>query len=94
MDIESLKLDADALGIKYRSDIKAETLQKKIDEFNVVNNPSAVAPEKVVAPKYQTYKNTELVNIFTEGGRCSPQKTVSLTADEALKYAGLELCES
>jgi len=91
-DIESLKLDADALGIKYRSDIKAETLQKKIDEFNVVNNPTAVV--QTVEPTYQTYKNTSGINVFTEGGRCSPQKTVSLTADEALKYTGLELCAS
>jgi len=92
LDIESLKLDAEALGIKYRSDIKAETLQKKIDEFNTVNNPTAVV--QTVEPAYQTYKNTSNVNVFTEDGRCGPQKTVKLTADEALKYTGLELCVS
>jgi len=92
-DIESLKLDAEALGIKFRSDIKADTLQAKIDDFNKVNNPSAVAPEKmkpVKEPEYQTYKNTSTVNVFTEGGRCRPNGTVELTDSEALQYKDLE----
>ncbi len=94
-DIESLKLDAEALGIKFRSDIKADTLQAKIDEFNKVNNPSAVAPEKLkpaktVEPTYLSYKNTSGINVFTEGGRCRPDGTVELTDSEALQYKDLE----
>ncbi len=92
MDLESLKLDADALGIKYRSDIKAETLQGKIDEHNKTANPSAVVQKvtKTVEPEYKTYKNTSGINYFTEAGRCSPNKTVQLTKDEALQYKDLE----
>ncbi len=94
-DLENLKLDADALGIKYRSDIKAETLQGKIDDYNKENNPSAVAQEvtETIEPTYQFYKNTSGINVFTESGRCSPNKTVSLTESEAKQYAELELCE-
>ncbi len=93
-DLDSLKLDADALGIKYRSDIKVETLQGKIDEYNKKNNPSAVvaSAETVVEPTYQFYKNTSNINVFTEDGRCSPGKKVSLTENEFSQYSGLELC--
>ncbi len=94
-DLDNLKLDADALGIKYRSDIKAETLQGKIDDYNKENNPSAVVQEvtETIEPTYQFYKNTSKINVFTEAGKCSPNRMVELTTEEAAKYAELELCE-
>ncbi len=93
MDLDNLKLDADALGIKYRSDIKAETLQGKIDEHNKANNPSAVVVEVDEQPtEYSWYKNTGKHNVFTEGGRCKPNGRVELTVEESKQYS-LELCE-
>ena len=93
-DIESLKLDATALGIEFHPKIGAEKLQERIDEYNKKNNPSAVAQEvtEVTTPIYQFYKNTSNINVFTEAGRCSPNKKVSLTEEESSKYSGLELC--
>ncbi len=85
--LDRLKEKADELGIKYRSDIKEDTLLAKIEAF--------VPPEpaEVEAAPYSLYKNTSKINVFTEAGKCSPNRMVELTTDEAEKYAELELCE-
>jgi len=95
-DLDNLKLDADALGVKYHPNIKdADKLQKKIDEHNKTSNPSAVKAPVVDKPvtNYQFYTNTSDINVFTEGGRCHPKGRVELTSDEAKQYKDLELCE-
>ncbi len=87
--LDRLKEKADELGIKYRSDIKEDTLLAKIEAF--------VPPEpeiaEVEASPYSLYKNTSKINVFTEAGKCSPNRMVELTTEEAAKYAELELCE-
>lgn len=88
MEIEELKKDADALGVKYHPAIGAEKLQAKIDDFNNVKPVEATKE-----PEYKPYKNTSDVNLFTEDGRCAPNRIVKLTKDEAAQYKGLELCE-
>jgi len=86
--LERLKEKADELGIKYRSDIKEDTLLAKIEAFE----PPEPEPQK--EPEYLMFKNTSKINVFTEGGRCAPNKSVSLSKEEAEKYAGLEQCNT
>jgi len=96
LDIEEIKKDADVLGIAYRADIKAETLQKRIEKHQTEKGVQVTMPKPVEVKQgdteYKPYKNTTNNNIFTEDGRCSPNKRVMLTADEAKKYNGLESC--
>ncbi len=87
--LDRLKEKADELGIKYRSDIKEAKLIEKIEAF-IPPKPEVV---EVKASPYSLYKNTSKVNVFTEAGKCSPNRMVELTPDEATKYASLELCE-
>ena len=91
-DLENLKLDAEALGIKFRADIGASKLQAKIDDFNKKNNPSAVVEKTPEPAEFDLYRNTSDVNVFTEAGRCKPNGRVRLTKDEAKQYKDLELC--
>jgi len=86
--IERLKEKADELGIKYRSDIKKAKLIEKIEAF------IPPEPESVEEPIYLMFKNTSKINLFTEAGRCKPDSSVSLTQEEADKYAGLEQCST
>lgn len=86
--LDRLKEKADELGIKYRSDIKESALIAKIEAFVP---PPVKEPEQ---PKYNTYKNTTDINLFTEDGRCAPNGTVNLTTEEAEAYKGLEICRT
>lgn len=89
LDFEEIKRDADALGMSYRSDIKPETLLKRIQ----TRTPAEVVAEVVVSDTILTFKNTSTVNVFTSKGRCAPNATVVLTESESLTHKGLELCQ-
>ncbi len=89
LDFQEIKRDADALGLSYRSDIKPETLLKRIQNHTPAPDLKVV---EVVSDSVLTFKNTSTVNIFTSNGRCSPNDTVVLTEVESLTHKGLELC--
>ena len=74
-DMDVLTAKADALGIKYRADIKYSTLEARVAAHEV--------------PAATEFKNNSTNNIFTSKGKVSPGSSVEIDADEA-KSCGLE----
>ena len=54
--MDELKEQADLLGIKYRSDIKEDTLRKKIEDHNNEDDGEAVKLLEVMNDKTTTMK--------------------------------------
>ena len=80
-DFDDVKAQADALGIAYRSDIKQETLEKKVAAHS--------EPEVEATATIAVFTNQTTNNIFTSKGRVRPGESVELDAAEA-KDCGLE----
>jgi len=93
-EAEEIESDAKGEAGDIIADAKKEAVEVSAEAQADRDKDDLSRGESDLGSDLQPYRNEGTVNLFTEAGRCNPNKTVMLTVEQAGQYKGLVPCNT